>query len=247
MPEPNVPLSTTPLVNQAMLSRTRSSPSNVSLVKTPGPGQFDSPPVSTSTAVKRVSASCVQPVADSPVPCGDSFFEDVNAFTQSHMSYMRGFKTPASSTNTSPSAQNAPNFTRDKNSASPNLVDRNFEDKDNFDNLMQDDNLFQNDLLFDEESISYGDRNSNSIGLPQTSEDDPIVLSQEVSQSNDGDGASVFKKPSVTSVKGMSYCDFDDEIFYSFDEDFDNDYAEFAKPLDIEDETQPEENVIGKI
>ncbi|KAK7481319.1 hypothetical protein BaRGS_00027399, partial [Batillaria attramentaria] len=55
-------------------------------------GQFMSPPLASSSAVKKVPAKQVQPTMESPVPCGDSFFDDETAYTQSHMTYMRGFR-----------------------------------------------------------------------------------------------------------------------------------------------------------
>lgn len=57
--------------------------------------QMPTLPLACSTTVKKVPATKIQPLTDSPVPCGESFFEDVNSFTQSHMTYMRGFKTSA--------------------------------------------------------------------------------------------------------------------------------------------------------
>ena len=64
-----------------------------------------SPPLATSSAVKKVCVTKVQPSTESPVPCGDSFFDDVSAYTQSHMTYMRGFKAPSG---TSPVGGTAP-------------------------------------------------------------------------------------------------------------------------------------------
>lgn len=56
---------------------------NASMVMT-----HTSPSVSKSV-VKKIPVTRLQPVTASPVPCGDSFFEDADKFTQSHTSYLQ--------------------------------------------------------------------------------------------------------------------------------------------------------------
>lgn len=65
-----------------------------SMVKTPLPV--------TSTAIKKTSATKMQLGSDSPIPCGDSFFEDDVELTQSKMSYMKGFRKSLTSPKNSP-------------------------------------------------------------------------------------------------------------------------------------------------
>ncbi|XP_046358869.2 Bloom syndrome protein homolog [Haliotis rufescens] len=65
-----------------------------SLVKTPLPV--------TSTAIKKTTATKMQLGSDSPIPCGDSFFEDDVELTQSKMSYMKGFRKSLTSPKNSP-------------------------------------------------------------------------------------------------------------------------------------------------
>ncbi|XP_067665705.1 recQ-like DNA helicase BLM [Haliotis asinina] len=56
----------------------------------------------TSTAIKKTSATKMQLGSDSPIPCGDSFFEDDVELTQSKLNYMKGFRKSLPSPKSSP-------------------------------------------------------------------------------------------------------------------------------------------------
>ncbi|KAK7116772.1 hypothetical protein V1264_002393 [Littorina saxatilis] len=129
--------------------------------------QLMSPPVAASTAVKKIPVTKVPSVTESPVPCGDSFFEDVNAFTQSHMSYMRGFKTPtAASPATGPSLMQRRDSLPDLSEGEgPSSMNR------------RSSGLLQRSPVAGSEMLNCAEGSSNYL-MP-TSEDSPIVLSQE--------------------------------------------------------------------
>ncbi|XP_076443905.1 uncharacterized protein LOC143282199 [Babylonia areolata] len=126
-------------------------PSTSIIARNSDPSHLLSPPLATSTAVKKVSVTKAPPVTESPVPCGDSFFEDVSTFTQSHMSYMRSFKTPASS----PAGGSAV--------STPLRRDASFSG-----------------LSCDDEQTRVAATVSSKLNVP-TSEESPIVLSQDSS------------------------------------------------------------------
>ncbi|XP_050402456.1 recQ-like DNA helicase BLM [Patella vulgata] len=77
----------------------------------------------TSTAVKKTSVSRVTCGADSPIPCGDSFFEDDMELGNTQMTYMKGFKKPSSSSS-SPSLSNVGRSPRNSTSPSANISNR---------------------------------------------------------------------------------------------------------------------------
>ncbi|XP_046571686.1 Bloom syndrome protein homolog [Haliotis rubra] len=81
---------------------------NHSMMKTPLPV--------TSTAIKKTSATKMQLGSDSPIPCGDSFFEDDVELTQSKMNYMKGFRK---------------SLTSPKSSSTLNTVDKNNSNSQN--------------------------------------------------------------------------------------------------------------------
>lgn len=184
-----------------------------------------STPAVTTAGVRKVSVSKVQPLTESPVPCGDSFFEDVNAFTQSHMTYMRGFKTPAASPVIAvPSAGAGQGSFRGRETPSTDRWGSGL--------LSPNRNSAGSESLGSEEGSSW---------LPSlTSEDAPIVLSQENSLVNVHEAGGCdfdqtgpipvrketsFKSPAVPSTSrckspdGQIFLEPPDDIIDDFDDD----------------------------
>ena len=118
------------------------------------------------------------------MPCGDSFFEDVNAFTQSHMTYMRAFKTPvASPATTTPSAGlGRGSFSGPSHGGEASPADR------------QRPGLLLSSNRASVGSKLFGSGEGSSRAPQPTSEESPIVLSQE---------------SSLGGVHEQGYCDFE--------------------------------------